>query len=64
MATKPTVLKANLLFLLFSVISSDNGRHRQKQMAQIQKGKNDPKIMGTAVLPNWGAITDGGIFLR
>jgi hypothetical protein len=44
--------------------SDDNGRHRQKQLAQIQKGKNDPKIMGTAVLPNWGDITDDSIFLR
>ena len=44
--------------------SDDNGRHRRKQLAQIQKGKNDPKIMGRAVLPNWGATTDGSIFLR
>ena len=34
--------------------SEDDGRHRRKQVAQIQKGKNDPKIMGTAVFTSLG----------
>lgn len=30
--------------------SEDDGWHRRKQLEQIKKGKDDPKVMGSAVL--------------
>lgn len=43
--------------------SENDGRHRRKQLAQIKKGKNDPKVMGSAV-PEMFGFTNGSISLR